>query len=177
MTSSTTEHGRTQPRLAERRDATAPVAARRGPPIARVVLGLLVLLMAIAQATDVAGFADVLRGYHVGPADAAWLLAITFVVAEASAGVLLLVAPARLRIWGAALALGVAVAWSILALQAFVRGLSVPNCGCFGVHLGQPLRWWIFVEDVEFIALGVLVLGSVARACRSQATALVETST
>jgi hypothetical protein len=51
----------------------------------------------------------------------------------------------------------VAVVWSLLAAQAFARGLAVGNCGCFGVRLGQPLRWWVLVEDAEFVALAVWV--------------------
>ena len=50
-------------------------------------------------------------------------------------------------------AVAVAVGWTILGTQAFVRGLAVDNCGCFGVHLAQPLRWWVLLEDAEFVAL------------------------
>lgn len=47
--------------------------------------------------------------------------------------------------------------WSALAVQAFARGLAVENCGCFGVHLGQSLRWWVLLEDAEFVALAAWV--------------------
>jgi len=39
-----------------------------------------------------------------------------------------------------------------LVLQAFARGLALHNCGCFGVHPGQPLPWWGLLEDAEFVA-------------------------
>lgn len=59
----------------------------------------------------------------------------------------------RHRRSGSLLALAVAMIWSALAVQAFARGLAVENCGCFGVHLGQSLRWWVLLEDAEFVAL------------------------
>jgi hypothetical protein len=51
----------------------------------------------------------------------------------------------------------VALTWSALGAQAFARGLALESCGCFGVHLGQPLRWWVLLEDVELIVWSVLV--------------------
>jgi hypothetical protein len=65
---------------------------------------------------------------------------------------------ASTRAGGAAAALAVAVAWSALALSAFVSGRAIENCGCFGVYLAQPLRWWVLLEDVEFVALATGVL-------------------
>ena len=35
--------------------------------------------------------------------------------------------------------------------------LALHNCGCFGVHLGQPLQWWVLLEDAEFVALAAWV--------------------
>jgi hypothetical protein len=55
------------------------------------------------------------------------------------------------------------VAWSALGLEAFARGLVLHNCGCFGVHLGQPLRWWVLAEDAEFVALAAWVRASLSR--------------
>lgn len=131
----------------------APVAAHRLPSPARALLAVLLLAMAAGQLSDVVGFAGVLAGYRALPdpllVPAAWVLAS----AEAMTGVALL----RSRRCGGILALAVAVAWAALALQAFARGLPLDNCGCFGVHLGQPLRWWVLLEDAEFVALAAWV--------------------
>ncbi|MGH8975586.1 MAG: MauE/DoxX family redox-associated membrane protein, partial [Acidimicrobiia bacterium] len=64
-------------------------------------------------------------------------------------------AVALLRRWrgGEVLAVAAAVVWATAGVTAFARGLSLQNCGCFGSHLQQPLRWWILVEDAEFVAL------------------------
>jgi hypothetical protein len=80
---------------------------------------------------------------------AAWGLA----GAEAVAGLALL----RHRRGGSGLALAVAIVWSAFALQAFARGVALDNCGCFGVHFGQSLRWWVLLEDAEFVALSAWV--------------------
>lgn len=131
----------------------ARVRVRRLPAPARGLLAVLLLAMAAGQLSDVAGFARVLDGYRVLPhgslSPAAWGLAAT----EAMAGVALL----RHRRGGSRLALAVAVVWSAFALPAFARGLALDNCGCFGVHFGQPLRWWVLLEDAEFVALAAWV--------------------
>ena len=130
--------------------------ARRVRPSARTVLAVLLLAMAAGQLSDVGGFARILATYRVFPSGlltpVAWMVAGV----EAMAGVLLLGA----RRCGGWWALLVAVAWAALGLQAFARGLPVHNCGCFGVHLGQPLRWWVLLEDAEFVALAAWVRAS-----------------
>jgi hypothetical protein len=131
---------------------------RRQRSLARVVLALLLLAMAAGQLTDFPGFVDVLRDYDIGAASAAWIAAIGLVAGEATGGVLLLSGSTSVRRSGAVVALAVAIAWSALALTAFARGIAIDNCGCFGVYLAQPLRWWVLLEDAEFIALGAWVL-------------------
>ncbi len=124
----------------------------------RIALALLLLVMATAQLSDVSGFVEVLSDYDLGSAVPLWGLAIVFVLGEVVAGVLLLRRGMSARRSGAAVALVVAIAWSALALSAFARGETVQNCGCFGVHLAQPLRWWVLLEDVEFVALAAWVV-------------------
>lgn len=87
------------------------------------------------------------------PGDVTTLAAWILIATEALAGVALL----RRARGGATLAIAVAVAWTVLGTQAFIRGLPIANCGCFGVHLGQPLRWWVLLEDADFIALAAWV--------------------
>lgn len=137
---------------APHRRATAP-SRRRSLPPARTALAVLLLAMATGQLSDVGGFARILGTYQVLPhgllTPAAWMAAGT----ETLAGVLLLGGRHNGGCW----ALVVALAWTVLSLQAFARGLALDNCGCFGVHLGQRLRWWVLVEDAEFVALAAYV--------------------
>lgn len=127
----------------------------RRPAIATLIYGLLLVAMAVGQLADVAGFADILGTYDVfGAGTAAAAVAIIFAELTAGAGLL----ASRVIPPGAAKAAGrlgvvVAMVWATLAVQAFARGLAVPTCGCFGVHLGQPLRWWVLLEDVYMLVL------------------------
>ncbi|MGH9024690.1 MAG: MauE/DoxX family redox-associated membrane protein [Acidimicrobiia bacterium] len=122
------------------------------------MLALLLLAMAAGQLADLRGFVEVLRTYPVASTPLTWLIALGLVVSEVTAGALLLTGNASMRARGAAAALAVAVAWSALALSALVSSRSIGNCGCFGVYLAQPLRWWVLLEDVEFVALATWVL-------------------
>lgn len=125
--------------------------------MARRLLGFLLLAMAAGQLSDLGGFVDILVTYRVGGAAIAGVVAAGLIGGELVAGVGLLSGRARLRQIAAVAAVGVAVGWSVLALQAFARGLAVANCGCFGVHLGQSLRWWVLLEDAELVALAAWV--------------------
>lgn len=116
--------------------------------IARVALAVLLFAMAIGQLVDIGGFADMLRDYELVGA-AAGAVAVGIPVGELAAAVGLL---AR-RGFGGRLGLAVAVFWTVLGAQAFARGLAIENCGCFGVYLGQELRWWVLLQDVYFLAL------------------------
>src|SRR5215211_2641299 len=127
-------------------------------PVAKVVLALVLLAMAAGQLADLPGFVEVLRDYDIGAAPLTWIVAIALVVGEASGGALLLGGGTSTKALGAATALAVTVVWSALALSALTRGEAIENCGCFGVYLAQPLRWWILLEDLEFVALGAWVL-------------------
>lgn len=117
--------------------------------IARALIGLLLLAMAAGQSADLDRFREALGGYDLlGPVEPAAAIAIPLAEALAGLGIL-----AALRTAGAA-GLTIAVFWSVLATQAFWRGLSLENCGCFGAYLAQELHWWVLLEDVEFVVLG-----------------------
>ena len=52
------------------------------------------------------------------------------------------------------------IAWSVLAL---LRGLNLPNCGCFGVFLARPLTWATPVEDAVIVAVSFAIYALRAR--------------
>lgn len=131
--------------------------------VARRLLAVLLVAMAAGQLSDLRGFVDIVASYQIGGGTLAALAVVALIVGEAAGGVGLLAADHARRRRAAGLALAVAVVWSLLAVQAFARGLAVDNCGCFGVHLGQPLRWWVLVEDAELIALALWVRGQMPR--------------
>lgn len=123
--------------------------------MARMYLAFLLLAMATGQIADLAGFIRILESYRVGGEAVATGFGAGLVAGELVGGLWLL-GPGRFRERGAIVAVVVAVAWTILAVQAFARGLALENCGCFGVFLAQELRWWVLLQDVVFVGLGLL---------------------
>jgi len=123
-------------------------------PLARSVLAGIMAAMALGQASDLDGFEASLAGYRAVPGALLGPAARLLVIAEAVAAV------ALIRRWrgGEALGLTVAGLWTVAGVEAFARGLSLRNCGCFGTQLQQPLGWWVLVEDAEFVALATWVL-------------------
>ncbi|MDQ3945869.1 MAG: hypothetical protein M3357_12100 [Actinomycetota bacterium] len=134
-----------------RRSGTGPL---RRLFSARTVLAGLLAAMAMGQASDLDGFEAALAGYRAIPGDVLGQAARLLVAVE------VLAAAALVRRWrrGEVLALSVAGLWTAAGVEAFARGLTVRNCGCFGTQLQQPLRWWVLVEDAEFVALATWVL-------------------
>lgn len=111
--------------------------------------------MAAGQAFSFPTFVDALETYDFAPELVVPVVALALIGGEALAGVGL-----WLRRSPSAAVLGfiVAAVWTVLAAQAFARGLVVPNCGCFGRWLTQELRWWVLLEDAEFVFLAGWVL-------------------
>lgn len=111
--------------------------------------------MAAGQLRDLGAFRAILADYDFGnPA----LLAVLLLVGELLAGSWLLFALRQRPIVPAVVFTGTSILWSLLATQAFVRGLVIPNCGCFGVYLGQPLRWWVLIQDALLLLYSGLLL-------------------
>ena len=121
---------------------------------ARTVLAGLLAAMALGQASDLDGFEAALAGYRAIPGAVLGHTARLLAALEAVAAV------ALIRRWrgGEVLALTIAGLWTAAGVDAFARGLALRNCGCFGTQLRQPLRWWVLVEDAEFVALATWVL-------------------
>lgn len=111
--------------------------------MARIMLASLLAAMGATQLADPRAFRAVLRTYGLRHG------AVALPAAELAVAAGLLT---RRRAAGDA---GVAIAavWTVLAAQALTRGVSVPNCGCFGSRLARPLRSRILLEDLLFLGL------------------------
>lgn len=131
--------------------------------LARWSLGLVLVGMAAGQLSDLGGFVDVLATYDVLPSGTYLPVALGLAGAELVSGAGLLLGP-RHHARACSLAVGVAVLWAALAAQAFARGLVLANCGCFGVHLAQPLWWGVLVQDAAFVASALWVANGLRHA-------------
>lgn len=142
--------------IARRRAGTAEGRRRiedavaRRPPLASLLYGLLLVAMATGQLASLGTFEEALGGYDAfGPAAPA--VAVIVPLAELTVAAGFAFVPARRA--AAVLGLAVALFWTAVAGQAFARGIAVENCGCFGAYLAQELRWWVLLEDAEFLLL------------------------
>lgn len=132
-------------------NATSPAPKPRSA--ARLALAALLFAMAAGQLSDLSGFVDIVASYGLGGTAVAGLAAAALIAGEVAAAAGLVSRDQKRRHRAASVAVAVALAWGVLAVQAFARGMALDNCGCFGVHAGQPLRWWVLIEDLEFLAL------------------------
>lgn len=128
---------------------------RRTGTILPRLLGLLFLTMAGGQLRDLPAFRAILATYEFASPD---VLSVLLQSGELLAGAWLLFAPRRRPIVPAAVFTATSLLWALLATQAFVRGLTVPNCGCFGTYLAQPLRWWVLLQDALLLLYSGLLL-------------------
>lgn len=121
----------------------------------QVLLALLLCATAVGKVLDVPGFVAVIRTYEALPEFALWPVAVGMIAIEATLALLLALAVKPRRTATACALLHVAFAtWAVIAL---VRGLHVPNCGCFGVFLVRPLTWSTVCEDGVVVAVSLLL--------------------
>ena len=116
---------------------------------------LLLTASSVGKLADMPGFYAVIKSYALLPeamiSISAWALAIF----ESALAIWLAIGK---RIEVAALCVValhfVYLIWLAIAL---VRGLDIPNCGCFGVFWARPLTWFTPVEDMILLALATVM--------------------
>jgi hypothetical protein len=119
---------------------------RIGKVGARIVSGVVCLTSALGKSLDLRGFVEVLVTYQLFPDQMLWPIAFGLTGLEWVLGVWVF-AGWRIQA-GTFLALilyGVYAAGLVITL---FRGIDLPNCGCYGVFLPQPLRWYSPLEDM-----------------------------
>jgi hypothetical protein len=122
----------------------------------RLFLGLVLLATAAGKLLDVPGFAEVLRTYQAFPDAALRPLALAVPLVELALAVWLF--SGRRLAAAAALAAVLHGIYAIWAAATLLRGLRVPNCGCFGVFFARPLGWRTVAEDGVLLGLSVWLL-------------------
>ncbi len=120
----------------------------------RIFIGGVLVASALGKSLDLSGFVDVLATYRAFPPSMLAPLGYAVIVVEYVTGLWVL---SGWRLMEGAIVAGMVNAgyagWMTISL---LRGLDLPNCGCFGVFFPQPLRWYSPLEDL------VLVGGSYA---------------
>jgi uncharacterized membrane protein YphA (DoxX/SURF4 family) len=134
--------------------------ARGARTVLRFAIAALLLVTATGKVLDLRGFASVLETYRAFPDEALIPLAVLIPLLEVALAAWLLTGR---RLPSAALAsAAMHAAYGVWAGVTLARGISVPNCGCFGVFLTRPLTWGTVLEDGVMVAAS-LALAALAR--------------
>lgn len=116
-----------------------------------VFFALLMLASAGGKLLDMPGFYRIVDTYQMMPAAIIPLSAWILTLFELGLGFALL---EKKMAATASLALAPLHLFYLAGLsQALLRGLNLPNCGCFGVYWGRPLTVYTLVEDIVLLVL------------------------
>jgi hypothetical protein len=121
----------------------------------QILLAVMLFATCLGKALDVEGFLSILGTYHLFPSLLIPLIGIGIITAEGGIAVWLL--SGRHLAISSLLAAALHVGFTALSIITLVRGIIVPNCGCFGVFLARPLTWGTVFED-GFVTLWCLAL-------------------
>ncbi|MBH1938036.1 hypothetical protein I5Q34_27850 [Streptomyces sp. AV19] len=132
--------------------------------VLRIVLGTVCTAMAVGQLASIGEMPRILAAYGPAGGAATTASAVALIVGELVCGVWFLARPRSRAIVPVWVYTAVAVLWSTLAMQAYARGLTVPNCGCFGIYLSQSLSWFVLVQDALMLIYAALLLRGSRRA-------------
>jgi len=126
------------------------------PGILRTFIGMVLFATAIGKLLDVRGFARILGSYQALPEALLLPLALTIPIAELVLAIWLFFG---LRLAGAAMtSAALHFAYAAWSAAGVLRGLRLPNCGCFGVFLARPLDWSTVAEDIVMVGLSLWLL-------------------
>lgn len=132
-----------------------------------LVLAVINLGAALGKGLDMPGFVTILDTYQLFPVWSQWPLAVAAVAGELVVGVWLLSGIRQVQAaWAcAAINMGYAV---VLTIE-LIRGIPLESCGCFGVFLSRPLRWYSPLEDLVLVAASLTVAATAAARIRRRA--------
>ncbi|MGW3727456.1 MauE/DoxX family redox-associated membrane protein [Streptomyces sp. NPDC000851] len=132
--------------------------------VLRVVLGTVYTAMAIGQLASFGRMPAIVSAYGLVAGGTATALAVPLIAGELVCGIWFLARPrskAMAPVWAYT---AVSLAWTGLAGQAYARGMTVDNCGCFGIYLTQRLSWFVLLQDALTLVYAALLIRSARRA-------------
>ncbi len=135
----------------------------------RAILGVVYTAMAAGQVASWSRMPAILDAYQVTHGRGSVVLAAALVVGELVGGLWLLARPRSHALAPVWVYTAVSAMWAVLGLQAQLRGLTVTNCGCFGVYLSQRLSWFVLAQDALLLIYAALMV----RAARRVRTAIL----
>ena len=121
-------------------------------------MGVLYVAMAGGQLASWPSMPSILGAYDAAPAGVLPWLAAALIIAELVAGVWLLARPRSAALTPVWVYTAVALLWTALGVQAYLRGVAVDNCGCFGRYLSQQLSWFTLFQDGLLLVYAVIMI-------------------
>lgn len=121
----------------------------------RALIGLIMLGSALGKTLDMPDFTAIIGTYQAFPEWAWRPAAFAAVGAEWIIGLWLMLG-AGLR-QAALMSMALHLVYGGFAAIALLRGIEVPNCGCFGVFFPRPLTWAIVIENGALVVLAGLL--------------------
>ena len=122
----------------------------------RYFIASVLFLTGIGKLLDVPGFIEVIDTYKIIPTFLQSAIAVSMVLVELKIAENLF-RKINLKITALA-ATALHVCFTLLATLTLLRGIEVPNCGCFGVFWARPLTIITVAEDVFMVGLCALLL-------------------
>jgi uncharacterized membrane protein YphA (DoxX/SURF4 family) len=118
-------------------------------------IGGIIFLSALGKSLDMPGFIEVLKTYQAFPPSMLRPFAFSITGIEFLLGVWIL-SGYRLPLSAlvGALLNTLYAGWAVITL---LRGLTLSNCGCFGVFFPQPVTWLTPIEDLVLVAMCVML--------------------
>lgn len=114
------------------------------------------LATGIGKLLDIPGFIGVLETYRLFPAWVHPVVAVGMVLIELRLAEWLLLGKRLVRT--AFFSVLLHSAFTFVSAMTLLRGLELPNCGCFGVFLARPLTWWTVVEDLVLVGMSLILM-------------------
>ncbi len=116
------------------------------------ILGGLLLLQGLGKAAAPAQYVRALAAFDAFPASFLWPVAVAWTAFELASGVGLITAGLAARIpraarYAAMGAVAVSIGYALLTLRAYLLGLTIANCTCFGAFLAQRLSRFVLAQD------------------------------
>ncbi len=131
------------------------------------LIGWVLLLAAIGKLLDNRHFAEVLAQWQLFPH---WsLLPLGMVASLAELVLALWLFSGRQLATAAMLSVLFHLGYSTATTITLLRGIRLPDCGCFGILFQHPLDWVMVIQDLIFTLLSVVLFG-IAKSWKSGLT-------
>ncbi len=120
------------------------------------MIGFILLATGIGKLLDVPGFINILETYQLFPIWTLPVIAVAMVLIEIRLAEWFLLGKNLTRT--ALFSTLLHGAFTFISALTLIRGLQLPNCGCFGVFMARPLTWWTVLEDLVLLGMSLTLM-------------------